>query len=36
MRVLLDTCVLSELNRVQGSENVRRQVMQIADEDAFY
>ena len=35
MRVLLDTCVLSELNRTQGSESVRHQVMQIADDDVF-
>ncbi len=35
MKVLLDTCVLSELNRAQGSQSVRLQVMQIAEEDTF-
>ena len=35
MKVLLDTCVLSELNHPHGSHHVRQAVMQIEDDDLF-
>ncbi len=35
MRVLLDTCVLSELNRKNGNPSVRRSVEEIAQDDLF-
>jgi predicted nucleic acid-binding protein len=35
MKVILDTCVLSELNRERPSENVRHHVEAIADEALF-
>lgn len=35
MRVLLDTCVLSELRRPQGDAGVRQSVDQISDDDLF-
>ena len=35
MKVILDTCVLSELNRAQCPESVRRQVEAIAEEEIF-
>lgn len=35
MRVLLDTCVLSEIRQPDGNRNVRRAVEEIADEDLY-
>jgi len=35
MRVLLDTCVLSELNKATGSESVLRQVMALDEQQVF-
>lgn len=35
MRVLLDTCVVSEIARPQGDEGVRRRVSGIRDRDLF-
>ena len=35
MRVLLDTCVLSELRRPKGNASVRRAVDALADESLF-
>ena len=35
MRVLLDTCVLSELNREGGSDCVRQAVSELADEAIY-
>ncbi len=35
MRVLLDTCVLSEIRRPDGNRNVRRAVDEIADDDLY-
>lgn len=35
MRVLLDTCVLSELRRPKGHPGVRQAVEQLDDEDIF-
>ena len=35
MRVLLDLCVLSELNREGGSENVRQAVSELTDETIY-
>ena len=35
MRVLLDTCVLSELRRPDGRQGVRRAVQALANEDLF-
>lgn len=35
MRVLLDTCVLSEIRKADGSRGVRRAVGEIADDDLF-
>ncbi len=35
MRVLLDTCVVSELWRKGGSENVRKRVSMLKAEDSF-
>ena len=35
MRVLLDTCVLSEIRKPDGNRNVRRAVREIADDDLY-
>ena len=35
MKVLLDTCVISEIRRPKGSPQVRARVDQLADEDLF-
>ena len=35
MRCLLDTCVLSELNRAGGSESVREAVAGLSDDEAW-
>ncbi len=35
MRVLLDTCVLSEIRKPDGNRNVRRAVDEIADDDLY-
>lgn len=35
MRVLLDTCVLSEIRKPDGNRNVRRAVEELADEDLY-
>ena len=35
MRVLLDTCVLSEIRKAEGNRGVRQAVDGIADEDLF-
>ncbi len=35
MRVLLDTCVLSELNRDGGAKSVRQAVSELADEAIY-
>lgn len=35
MKVLLDTCVISEIQRPKGNPRVRERVDQLADEDLF-
>ncbi len=35
MRVLLDTCVLSEIRKPDGNRSVRRAVDEIADDDLY-
>lgn len=35
MRVLLDTCVLSEIRKAHGNQSVRRAVEEIAEDDLF-
>ena len=35
MRVLLDTCVLSEIRKPDGNSSVRRAVDEIADDDLY-
>ena len=35
MKVLLDTCVVSEIQRPRGNPRVRERVDQLADEDLF-
>lgn len=35
MRVLLDTCVLSEIRKPDGNGNVRQAVAAIADDDLY-
>jgi predicted nucleic acid-binding protein len=35
VRVLLDTCVLSEIRKADGNRGVRRAVDEIADDDLF-
>ncbi len=35
MRVLLDTCVLSEIRKPKGNQLVRRSAEEIADDDLF-
>lgn len=35
MRVLLDTCVLSEIRKPDGNRNVRRAVAETADDDLY-
>lgn len=35
MRVLLDTCVLSEIRKADGNRDVRRAVEKILDDDLF-
>ncbi len=35
MRVLLDTCVLSEIRKAHGNRSVRRAVEEISDDDLF-
>ncbi len=35
MRVLLDTCVLSEIRKAHGNRGVRRAVEEISDDDLF-
>ena len=35
MRVLLDTCVLSDIRKPDGNELVRRRILEIPDENIF-
>lgn len=35
MRVLLDTCVLSEIRKAHGNQNVCRAVEELSDDDLF-
>ena len=35
MRVLLDTCVLSEIRKANGNRGVRRAVNEVSDDDLF-
>ncbi len=35
MRVLLDTCVLSEIRKAHGNRGVRRAVDEVSDDDLF-
>jgi len=35
VRVLLDTCVLSEIRKANGNRGVRRAVNEVSDDDLF-
>ncbi|KAB2824847.1 MAG: type II toxin-antitoxin system VapC family toxin [Candidatus Dadabacteria bacterium] len=35
MRVLLDTCVISELRKPDGNENVKRRILEIPDDNLY-